>query len=130
MSQRPSNIVGFRTLEHNQAKLSKFSGLHLQRSVDNVSSSYLFRLFVFGFAAMELLRYAPRGLWGSVSLSGKFGRLGRLVEKSFYASRLQSVEKDFHARAQVAGISVRAQPKSAEVGWSKKVLRESTALSG
>ena len=66
MSQRPSNIVGFRALEHNQAKLSKFPSLHLQRSVDNVSSSYLMRSFVYGFEALELIRIETRRLWGSV----------------------------------------------------------------
>ena len=66
--------MGFRALEHNQAKLSKFPGLHLQRSFDTVSSSYLMRLFVYGFEAMELIRIETRGLKGSVSLSGKFGR--------------------------------------------------------
>ena len=45
-SQHPLNIAGFRALEYNQAKLSKFLGLQLQRSVDTVSSSYLLRLFV------------------------------------------------------------------------------------
>ena len=73
-SQRPSNIAGFRALEHNQAKLSKFPGLHLQCSGDNVSSSYLLRLFVYGFEALEFIRIETRGLWSSVSLSGKFGR--------------------------------------------------------
>ena len=61
-SQRPSNIAGFCALEHNQAKLSKFPGLHLQRSVDNVSSSYLLRLFVYGFEAMELIPTKTLGL--------------------------------------------------------------------
>ena len=74
--------MGFRTLEHNQAKLCKFPGLHLQRSVDNVSSSYLFRLFVYGLEAMELIRIETRGLWGSVSLSGKFGRRKCFVRES------------------------------------------------
>ena len=54
-SQRLLNIAGFCALEHNQAKLSKFPSLHLQRSVDNVSSSYLLRLFVYGFEAMEVI---------------------------------------------------------------------------
>ena len=61
-SQHPLNIAGFCTLDHNQAKLSKFPGLHLQRSVDNVSSSYLLRLFVYGFEAMEVIPTETRGL--------------------------------------------------------------------
>ena len=74
-SQHPSNIAGLGALEHNQAKLSKFPGLHLQRSFDNVSSSYLLRSFVYVFETLELICIETRGLWGFVWLSGKFGCL-------------------------------------------------------
>ena len=74
VSQRPSNMASFRALEHNQAKLSKFPGLHLQRSIDTFSSSYLVRLFIYRFQAMEVIPTETCGLWGSVSLSGKVGR--------------------------------------------------------
>ena len=61
-SQRPSNIAGFGALEHNQAKVSKFPGLHLQRLFGNVSSSYLLRSFVYMFEASELIRTETRRL--------------------------------------------------------------------
>ena len=106
VSQRPSNMASFRALEHNQAKLSKFPGLHLQRSVDDVSSSYLLRFFC------ETQPKSGEAGWAKkVCTRGR--RLKLAGEKKFLRESTGEVggsglvEKSFHARAQA----------EVEVGW-------------